>query len=153
MAKLKNCKTCSKEISTSAKICPHCGEKLRMGFLGKLLVTVCIVISMGVIGSALSSIKSADEIKKEAASKVEIETMIKGLQDGGLLVKYNIENNEVWVNLSKWLNIDIESKKSVANMFSSYFDMMDSTRRVTIYDNMSGKELASFSSLGGLKVY
>lgn len=153
MGKLKTCKTCGKEISTSAKVCPHCGEKLRMGLLGKLLVTVCIVISMGVIGSALSSIKSADEIKKEAASKVEIETMIKGLQDGGLLVKYNIENNEVWVNLSKWLNIDIESKKSVANMFSSYFDMMDSTRRVTIYDNMSGKELASFSSLGGLKVY
>jgi hypothetical protein len=38
MAKLTNCKTCKNEISKSAKVCPHCGEKLKMGFAKKFFL-------------------------------------------------------------------------------------------------------------------
>lgn len=40
------CKECGREVSSSAAKCPHCGKKLRMGLLGKALIT------LGVIGVA-----------------------------------------------------------------------------------------------------
>ena len=46
MSKLVNCKTCEKEVSKSAKKCPHCGAKLKMGFFMKL-----IILFFGFIGS------------------------------------------------------------------------------------------------------
>lgn len=40
MANLINCKTCGKEVSSDAKACPHCGQKLKMGLFKKLLIGV-----------------------------------------------------------------------------------------------------------------
>ena len=37
MASLKPCKTCEKEVSTSAKVCPHCGQKLKSGLFVKII--------------------------------------------------------------------------------------------------------------------
>ena len=37
MASLKSCKTCKKEVSTSAKVCPHCGQKLKSGLFVRIL--------------------------------------------------------------------------------------------------------------------
>jgi hypothetical protein len=44
MSKMKPCKTCSKEVAKSAKSCPHCGAKLRMGFFPKFLLWVVAII-------------------------------------------------------------------------------------------------------------
>lgn len=37
---LTQCKECKKEVSTSAKVCPHCGSKLKMGFLKKAFIGI-----------------------------------------------------------------------------------------------------------------
>jgi hypothetical protein len=55
MAKLKNCKTCGKEVAKSAKKCPHCGQKLKMGFFMKALIGIAVLIVIGIIASAGSS--------------------------------------------------------------------------------------------------
>ena len=53
MAKLTTCKACGKEVSKSAKKCPHCGHKLKMGFMAKAgigiaaLILIVIIASMG----------------------------------------------------------------------------------------------------------
>jgi hypothetical protein len=52
MAKLKNCKTCNHEVAKSAKTCPSCGAKLKMGFLAKAGIAVAALIILGIIASS-----------------------------------------------------------------------------------------------------
>ena len=60
MSKLINCKSCEKEVSSSTKVCPHCGKKLKMGKMMKLLILVVIIIIAAVVG-----MPSDDDIAKE----------------------------------------------------------------------------------------
>jgi len=57
-SKLKNCKTCNNEIAKSAKVCPSCGAKLKMGFFTKGLIGL---IGLIIIGVALAP--SSEDIK------------------------------------------------------------------------------------------
>jgi len=41
---MKKCKECEKEVSTKAKKCPHCGAKLKMGKLLKLITGVVVFL-------------------------------------------------------------------------------------------------------------
>ena len=50
MAKMKNCKSCGKEVASSAKVCPHCGQKLKMGMMAKLGILVVILIGAAIAG-------------------------------------------------------------------------------------------------------
>ena len=60
MSKLINCKSCEKEVASSAKVCPHCGKKLKMGKMAKFGILIIIIIIAVV---ALSP--SDDDIAKE----------------------------------------------------------------------------------------
>ncbi len=55
MGKLISCKSCSKEVSKSAKTCPHCGEQLKMGFIKKAFIGGTVffggIIVLAAIGS------------------------------------------------------------------------------------------------------
>lgn len=42
MDKLTSCKICSKEVAQSASVCPHCGAKLKMNLIEKLVVYVIV---------------------------------------------------------------------------------------------------------------
>lgn len=50
--KIKHCKSCSKELDKSAKICPACGKDQR-SFFGKhkILTAILIVLALGVVGA------------------------------------------------------------------------------------------------------
>lgn len=51
MSKIKLCKNCSKEVPKSAKICPFCGAKLKMGIIKKLLLSLfAVFILLFIIG-------------------------------------------------------------------------------------------------------
>ena len=43
MSKLKECSACGKEVATSAKVCPHCGKKLKSGLFVKFLLGLVII--------------------------------------------------------------------------------------------------------------
>lgn len=51
MSALTNCPACKKEVAKSAKLCPHCGKKLKMGFFSKLVIGIFILIAIGIIAS------------------------------------------------------------------------------------------------------
>jgi hypothetical protein len=51
MAKLKPCKTCGKEVAKSAKKCPHCGQKLKMGFFMKAFIGIAALIVIVIIAN------------------------------------------------------------------------------------------------------
>jgi len=42
MSKLIECKTCGKEVAKSAKKCPHCGKKLKMGLIPKMFIGLAV---------------------------------------------------------------------------------------------------------------
>jgi len=39
---LTPCKTCSKEVAKSAIVCPHCGAKLKLNLIEKLVLFVIV---------------------------------------------------------------------------------------------------------------
>lgn len=41
---MKKCKSCGNEVSKSAKVCPNCGQKLKMGFWAKFGIGLVIII-------------------------------------------------------------------------------------------------------------
>lgn len=49
-SKLKNCSVCSAEVAKNAKICPHCGAKLKKGH-PVLIGVLAFFILVGMIGS------------------------------------------------------------------------------------------------------
>jgi uncharacterized OB-fold protein len=51
MAKLTTCKACGKEVSKSAKKCPHCRHKLKMGFMAKAGIGIAALILIRIIAS------------------------------------------------------------------------------------------------------
>lgn len=70
MAKLINCKTCRKEISSSVKVCPHCGQKLKSRlFLKIILGTILVLFILMIIGSFAE--KSEHKEAQAAASSTQ----------------------------------------------------------------------------------
>jgi SOS response regulatory protein OraA/RecX len=75
MAKLKPCKTCGKEVAKSAKSCPSCGQKLKMGFFKKaligfgVLIVLIIVANLGSGDDTETASSTANESSSEKGTK------------------------------------------------------------------------------------
>ena len=54
---LKKCKDCGAEVSSSAKKCPKCGNKLKGGMLGKIVIGIII---LGIIGGIASNVNGGN---------------------------------------------------------------------------------------------
>jgi hypothetical protein len=54
------CKACGKDVAKSAKVCPHCGKKLKMGMMLKALLGIVAIIVVG----ALVSPSAEDELNE-----------------------------------------------------------------------------------------
>lgn len=53
--KLKNCKACGGEVAKDARICPHCGKKLKSGYLVVIGILVFIVLIVAIASSGNES--------------------------------------------------------------------------------------------------
>ena len=73
MSKLKNCKSCDHEVASSAKVCPNCGKKLKMGLLLKLLILGGVVAIIAAIASPSSEeVAAANEAIKAQAPNTSL---------------------------------------------------------------------------------
>ena len=73
MSKLKNCKSCDHEVASSAKVCPNCGKKLKMGVLLKLLILGVVVAIIAAIASPSSEeVAAANEAIKAQAPNTSL---------------------------------------------------------------------------------
>lgn len=52
MPALKKCKTCHHDVAATARVCPNCGAKLRIGTLGQFIIGFIVII---IIGSIITS--------------------------------------------------------------------------------------------------
>lgn len=65
-AKMKTCKACSTEVAKTAKTCPKCGAKLKVGFLPKLLIAL--------VGLAILGVAAMPSKEEQQAALKEIQT-------------------------------------------------------------------------------
>lgn len=72
MAMIK-CKGCSKEISSNAKVCPHCGEPAPKKTSLAVWLVVGVLVIMGINGSIGGLSETAPSPKEEAKNLVKIE--------------------------------------------------------------------------------
>lgn len=68
MASLKPCKTCTKEVASSAKICPHCGQKLKSGFFVKVIKGIVLVVFLLILIGLL--LPDPDQVDGDSSSPV-----------------------------------------------------------------------------------
>jgi hypothetical protein len=61
---LKKCKECGNEVSSSAKVCPKCGKKLKMGLIKKTLIGLGVLILLGAISSQMKGGSGSTESTK-----------------------------------------------------------------------------------------
>lgn len=63
---LSTCPECRKEISSDATRCPHCGKKLKMGTLAKLLLAALalFVLFMGYGMSIPENVAKANAVRR-----------------------------------------------------------------------------------------
>jgi len=57
--KVKKCKACEKKVATSAKACPRCGQKLKLGVGSKTFISVVAFLVLRIISSAYKCSRSA----------------------------------------------------------------------------------------------
>ena len=125
MAKIINCKTCSKEIASSAKTCPNCGAKNKKPIYKRPWF---IIIMLFVIGSALSGALSDTDIDTSTASS------------GTNSVEQNTKKNET----TEELKTDKEEKsipteyKSALKTAKAYSDTMYMSK-AGIYDQLTSE--------------
>ena len=60
---MKKCKECGADISSSAKVCPKCGKKLK-GSKSKIIIGIIIIfVGIGVIASSPENVNTSNELK------------------------------------------------------------------------------------------
>lgn len=74
MGKMKNCKSCGKEIANSAKTCPSCGAKNKKPFYKTVWFWVIVIIFVIAVASGGNNESSNDDNKyeKNKANKVTV---------------------------------------------------------------------------------
>ena len=82
MSNLKACKSCSNEVATSAKTCPNCGQKLKMGFLKKVAIGIFGFLVLGALSSRDEREESSRPESSETVSSPAQETSSSTTHDG-----------------------------------------------------------------------
>jgi len=81
-SKLKDCKSCGKEVAKSAKVCPNCGKKLKMGWFLKLII---LIVGLAVVGTLLQPSAEEKAKKLEATMSAIASAQVSELKASGEL--------------------------------------------------------------------
>lgn len=155
-----NCKSCGKEISKNAKVCPHCGEPApkKTSLTTWLVLILLIAIGVGMPNNSLSSVAptpnkiviaaptpnkiaiAAPTPNEEAKNLVKLEKYewLKGGFGNILIANFKIKNN------SKYIVKDIEI---TCTHYAKSGTKIGSNEK-TIYDSVkpsSNKEIKEFN--------
>lgn len=72
MSALTSCKTCSKEVARSAKICPHCGARLKPRFIAQLFVIFAVLFVIALVFGRSNNEERAQQLQSlEQTAKSE----------------------------------------------------------------------------------
>lgn len=79
MAKMKACKSCGKEISKDAHICPNCGKKCGLPTFVKVIIIIVIIIGciVGCVNGCSNAVNDAVNETKDAYKDINSKTSFK----------------------------------------------------------------------------
>jgi hypothetical protein len=158
---LKKCKDCGKEISKKAKACPNCGKpnnRTNPFALGCLVFVVLFMVFFVITSTSkknkpTSYSRSSSDNVNQTLSSSELKDKLKTLFDTGLLIKFDVDLNEAYVNPIIWNATDVKTKKGMGIVLAEICHNKGSTGRITFYNNNSGDKLAKYSRNYGYKKY
>lgn len=167
MAKMTTCKSCGKEVASSAKACPNCGASLKMGFGKKVLIVIGVLFALGIIGSlaggedtntpsSSSNTPSSSPNVQQAAqptilSNEGVSSDVK-IVVNGMETKNTIGNNQYSTataqGVFKVITISLtNNQKDAITVDSNSFKLVDDKGREFSYS--SEAQMALMSSIGG----
>jgi hypothetical protein len=139
---LRPCKECKKEISTDAKICPHCGKKQGIGLGIGCLGIIVALIALGYIGSLFSNRSrggggggAAIDAKQVALSQVKLDYNWRKVGfDNVMEADFTVKNNS---------NYNVKDFEIKCTHFARSGTEIDSNTR-TIYDIVKAHSTKKF---------
>jgi hypothetical protein len=149
---LTKCKECGQQISTDAKVCPHCGKK-NSKFSGCIvaLLSVTIIILLLLILAFCSNVGKHSSSRTTPNSPSQDALIEKLISQGYATV--NVESQAVYLETSIWEGSDANVKQNLTEAFGKYIQQKNGGLFVEIYDKQSGKKLAKWGSSSGYKQY
>jgi len=138
---LRPCKECKQQISTDAKVCPHCGKKVGMGAGSGCLLVFLALIILGGVNSALHHSGDGSvgtpvaDPKSTALSQVSLDFKW-GKEGFGNIMEANftVKNDS---------NYDIKDLEISCHHYAASGTQIDSNTR-TIYDIVKAHSTKKF---------
>lgn len=142
------CKECGKEVSKSAKKCPNCGAKLRMGFFAKVFLFIfglwvfgfVVTLTVGNSPKTNEAQKSTEPKQKtleENLSLVDFSWKSAGFGSVFMLEAITVENQNDYLVKDIYIRCDIYAKSGTK------IDTVDAT----IYRNFKAKSKTTFKNI------
>ena len=100
MSDLKKCPSCEKEVAKSAKVCPHCGKKLKMGMFLKLIIGIVVIVVVVIVAQPSSEDaqktlnNKLDEITNATPANLDTKDLSEMFSIMGKSTKLQKENKE-----------------------------------------------------------
>jgi len=129
-----------------------------IGCLVAIILIVFVVLYVSIIDRAPSSSSPVPQAPKEitdTATKMKVEAIVKEALGNGTIKKISIQASKAWIQEDVWTAIDSQIKENIAKNLALYFSIQKNQeyRSAEIIGWISGKKMASYTSLGGFKVY
>jgi hypothetical protein len=132
---------CTKEISTDAKVCPHCGKKVGMSTVSGCLVVFLVLIGIGVVMSGVNHSETGGvstptaSPKSTALAQVNLDFKARKVGfDNVLEADFTVKNSS---------NYDIKDLEIKCRDFAKSGTEIDSNTR-TIYDVVKAHSTRKF---------
>lgn len=146
MSKMKQCKVCSKEIASNAKMCPECGAKNKKPIYKRLwfYIVIFIIIAAAVGGSKDNNTKSKSASEKEIVKVEDTSTVSKKEASKQEPVANDAPQKEAPKQEPVVNDVPTEHKSALRKA-KTYSDMMHMSK-AGIYDQLTSEYGEKFSN-------
>ena len=97
---------------------------------------------------AKSDAAAADKAKTDAAGTEAVAGFVKL----GLIKRMDLKTGKIYMDGEMWEGFELDAKKQIVKVISWGRDAERGLPQVTLYDSRSGKELADYGPLLGVKI-
>lgn len=154
------CSECGEKVSSTAKLCPHCGakgpakkrEEMAMGIgclvLIALVVGACIYFA-GSHGKPSRVRPMEDEVSRPTdKQKAAGRKLLKGLIEAGMILRVDLEFGEVWVDPGVWAIMNRDEKEEFILLMTNIRESLTGDVGIQIKSYRDDALLGKFGILG-----
>tara|TARA_Y100000294_G_C8494453_1_gene312175 strand:+ start:136 stop:699 length:564 start_codon:yes stop_codon:yes gene_type:complete len=141
MSKMKKCKSCNKNVSKSAKICPHCGEKLKMGMFLKLVIGIIVIGVVAAIFSATDEEKA--DLLTKTLNEMESAPATNYSPSGKIAKHFGLMSDNTDIQRD---NLEKELKDKIVEWYLEVYEVNISDEKSSLYrvQTASGNNVGTF---------